>query len=48
MPSTGNGRPAVLLIWVLVIAVALLGGWKLLHLTHHSHDQQILIDKSKH
>ncbi len=41
-----NPRPLTVLIWIAVAAVLLIGGYKLLT-PHRSHDQQILINKSK-
>lgn len=40
-------RPLIGLIWILVAAVLLVGGYKLLHLDGRSDDQKILIEKSK-
>ena len=44
---SGNARPLTILVWVAVMAVLLIGGYVLTH-PHRSHDQQILIDHSKH
>ena len=43
---SGNARPTTILVWLLVMAMILIGGYKLTHL-HRSHDQQILLDKSR-
>ncbi len=43
---SGNARPATILVWLLVIAIILIGGYKLTR-PGRSHDQQILIDHSR-
>ena len=43
---SGNARPLTILVWVLVMATILIGGYVLFH-PHRSHDQQVLIDKSR-
>ncbi len=46
--SDAPGKPMIVIVWILIAAVALIGGYKLYTLhDHHSADQNILIEKSK-
>ena len=45
--SEAPGKPMIVIVWLLVAAVILIGGYKLFTLhDHHSPDQKILIRKS--
>ncbi len=43
---SGNARPTTILVWLIVMAIIFIGGFKLMHPTR-SRDQQILIDHSR-
>ena len=43
---SGNARTLTILVWVAVVVVLLIGGYVLMH-PHRSHDQRVLIEKSK-
>ena len=44
---SGNAKPTTILTWLILMIVLFVIGYKLSH-PNRSHDQQVLIDHSKH